>query len=154
MEMSDCVFCDILSGQLPSSIVYRDDRCTAFMDIQPVNSGHLLVVPNLHAASLAHVEDHLAVHIFRVAKHLATALRNSGIKCEGVNLFLADGEAAGQEVFHVHLHVFPRFQGDGFGFKSHPSYSQKPGRAELEADARRIRKALAAAEKTQSRTKI
>jgi len=77
------------------------------MDIQPVNSGHLLVIPNLHAQGLADLQDELAAHIFRVAKRLSTALRSSGIKCEGVNLFLADGEAAGQEVFHVHLHVFP-----------------------------------------------
>ena len=140
--MSDCIFCDILSGQLPSSVVYQDDQCTAFMDIQPVNSGHLLVIPNLHAQSLADLQDELAAHIFRVAKRLSTALRGSGIKCEGVNLFLADGEAAGQEVFHIHLHVFPRYQGDGFGFKFPPGYSQKPDRSKLEADAARIREAL------------
>lgn len=140
--MSDCIFCDILSGQLPSSVVYQDDRCTAFMDIQPVNSGHLLVIPNLHAQSLADLDDELAAHIFCVAKRLSTALRGSGIKCDGVNLFLADGEAAGQEVFHVHLHVFPRYEGDGFGFKFPPGYSQKPDRAKLEADAGRIREAL------------
>ena len=140
--MSDCIFCDILSGELPSSIVYQDDRCTGLMDIQPVNSGHLLVIPNLHVRSLADLDDDLGAHVFCVAKHLSTALRNSGIKCEGVNLLLADGKAAGQEVFHVHLHVFPRYKGDGFGFKFPLKYSQKPDRAELDANAQRIRDAL------------
>jgi histidine triad (HIT) family protein len=73
---------------------------------------------------------------------LAEALRASGLPCEGVNLFLADGEAAGQEVFHVHLHVFPRFAGDGFGFRFGPHYEERPTREALELAASRIRAAI------------
>ena len=140
--MSDCVFCDILSGKLPVSIVYRDERCTAFMDIQPVNSGHVLVIPNRHATFLADLDEETGGHMFRVAQRLARALRNSGVRCEGVNFFLADGAAAMQDVFHVHLHVFPRYRGDGFGLRFSPAYSVSPDRSELDAVAEQIRNAL------------
>ena len=104
----------------------------AFMDIQPVTPGHMLVVPRRHAANLAELEPQDGAHIFQVAQQAAAALRASGLRCEGVNLFLADGEAAGQDVFHVHLHVFPRFSGDGFGLRFGPNYAQRPPRSELE----------------------
>ena len=132
--MTDCIFCRILAGELPASFVYRDERCAAFMDIRPVNAGHLLVVPVRHAAYLADLDADGAADVMRVGHAAAAALRASGIRCEGVNLFLADGEAAMQEVFHVHLHVFPRFRGDGFGLKFSPEYyTRRPERAELEA---------------------
>ena len=140
--MSECIFCDILSGKLPSSVVYQDDGCTAFMDIQPVNPGHVLVIPNSHAACLAELEEGVGSDLFSVAQRVAAALRTSGLRCDGVNLLLADGEAAGQEVFHVHLHVIPRFDGDGFGFKFPPGYSNKPERSELDAIALQIVEAL------------
>lgn len=141
--MSECVFCGILSGELPSSLVYQDDRCTALMDIQPVNPGHTLIIPNRHATFLADLEEETGAHLFRIAKRVAAALRTSGVKCEGINLILADGAAAGQEVFHVHLHVIPRYRGDGFGFKFGPAYANKPERTELDAVAQRIRKVFA-----------
>ena len=140
--MSDCIFCEILSGTLPASIVYQDETCTALMDIQPVNAGHVLVIPNSHATYLADLEEDTSAQLFLIARRIAAALRNSGIKCEGVDLFLADGEAAGQEVFHVHLHVFPRYKGDGFGFKFPPGYSNKPERSELDARAQQIKAEL------------
>jgi histidine triad (HIT) family protein len=142
MTVDDCIFCRIVSGRLPSSIVYADDLVTAFMDIQPVNAGHVLVVPNRHATFLADLDDESAADMFRVARRLAAALRNSGLLCEGVNLFLADGEAAMQEVMHCHLHVFPRYRGDGFGLTFGPDYKNKPPREALEAAAQRIRDAL------------
>jgi histidine triad (HIT) family protein len=140
--MTNCKFCDILSGKLPSSQVYQDEICTAFLDIQPVNPGHTLVVPNRHAAFLADLDEDNGAHLFRIAQRLAAALRRSGIKCEGVNLFLADGEAAFQDVFHVHLHIFPRYVGDGFGLTFGPAYIHKPGRAELDQIAGRIHSTL------------
>lgn len=135
-----CPFCALLDGRAPATFVYRDDRCAAFMDIQPVNPGHLLVVPTRHAAALADLDPEEAAHLMRVGHHLAAALRGSGLRCEGVNLFLADGAAAMQEVFHVHLHVFPRFRGDGFGLRFGPDYARRP-RHELEEAGRRIREA-------------
>ena len=144
MGNRDCIFCKILAGELEISLVYRDDLCAAFMDIQPVNPGHLLVVPNRHAACLADLKEEEGAQIFRVAQRLAAALRESGIRCEGVNFLLADGEVAMQEVFHVHLHVFPRYRGDGFGLKFAPTYFQKPERKELDEGAGKIKNALKA----------
>lgn len=138
--MSDCIFCRILAGELPASFVYRDAVCAAFMDIQPVNLGHVLVVPVRHGAYLADVDAETAAHLMRVGQAATAALRASGLPCEGVNLFLADGEAAMQEVFHVHLHVFPRFRGDGFGLKFSPEYyTRRPARAELDRTAEALR---------------
>ncbi len=141
--MDSCVFCAIVAGRAPASIVYRDDLCTAFMDRQPVTPGHLLVVPNRHATYLADVDEGTAGRLFQVARRLDLALRASGLRCEGVNIFLADGEAAGQEVYHVHLHVIPRFRGDGFGLRFPPEYGARPPRSELDEQANCIRSALA-----------
>jgi len=140
--MADCLFCDILAGDLPGTFVYRDDRVFALMDIQPVNPGHLMVVPNAHAAFLADLDPETGGHMFRIAQQMARALRDSGLPCEGVNMFLADGEAAMQEIFHVHLHVFPRTAGDGFGLTFGPNYMTKPPREQLEEAAAKIRAAL------------
>ncbi|MFI5941824.1 HIT family protein [Streptomyces uncialis] len=105
-----CVFCAIARGEVAASLVFEDAWVIAFMDLQPVTPGHLLVVPRSHAEGLEDLPEDIGVRIWVVAHRLGRALRLSGLRCEGVvNLFLADGEAAFQEVFHVHLHVFPRF---------------------------------------------
>ncbi len=140
--MTECIFCEILASHSPASIVYRDEVCTAFMDIRPVNPGHVLVAPNEHAATLAELKPDTGAHMFRVAQRLAAAVRNSGVKCEGVNLWLSDGAAAFQDVFHVHLHVIPRYAGDGFGLKFGPHFFTRPGRAELDTIAAQIKRAL------------
>jgi len=137
--MADCLFCRILAGDVPGTFVYRDEHCAAFMDIQPVNAGHLLVVPTRHAADLSELDTPTAGLLMQVAQRLAGRLRASGLPCQGVNLFLADGEAAMQEVFHVHLHVFPRFAGDGFGLRFGPHYRERPERSELERVAALLR---------------
>ncbi len=139
--MVDCVFCRIVQGEAPASTVYADELVRAFMDIQPVNPGHVLIVPNAHASSLSELAEHTGARLFVVAQRIAVALRESGLRCEGVNLFLADGAAAFQEVFHVHLHVLPRYAGDGFGLRFGPNYGRRPTRAELEGAALKIRMA-------------
>ncbi len=143
MTVSDCIFCDIVAGRAPASLVYRDDVCCAFLDIRPVNEGHVLVIPVRHAASLAEMDEATGGHLFAVARRIASALRHADLPCEAVNLFLADGVAAGQEVFHVHLHVIPRYHGDGFGLRFGPGYGERPARADLDALAARLRKRLA-----------
>ena len=142
MASTECIFCDIVRGDAPASPVYADERAVAFMDIQPVNPGHLLVIPQTHAACLAELEAETGAHLFRVGLDLAAAVRRAGVRCEGVNLCLADGAAAGQEVFHVHLHVIPRFRGDDFGFRFGPDYVRRPERAALDQAAAEIRRAL------------
>jgi diadenosine tetraphosphate (Ap4A) HIT family hydrolase len=137
-----CIFCDIVAGRAAASVVYRDPLVTAFMDIQPVNPGHLLVIPNDHAVDLSDLPSATGGRLFEVAQQLAGALRRTRLKCEGINFFLADGEAAGQEVFHVHLHVLPRFAGDGFGLHYGPDYTKLPPRSALDEVAATVRQVL------------
>lgn len=112
-----CIFCEIVAGRADASAVYEDDRVLAFLDLFPFNPGHALAIPKAHAASLAELDGADGERVFDVARRVAAALRECGVRCEGVNLFLADGEAAGQEVFHVHMHIIPRYAGDGFGLR-------------------------------------
>ena len=132
---SACVFCDIVAGVAPASFVYRDEVCCAFMDLRPVTRGHVLVIPNHHATYLAEMPEETGKHLFCVAQRTAAALRQSDVPCEGVNLVLADGRVAGQEVWHVHLHVIPRFPGDGFGFRFGLGNRKTTSRPELDAVA-------------------
>lgn len=137
--MKDCIFCDIIAGRGRASFVYEDEVAVAFMTIGPVNPGHVLVVPREHSAHLAEMDEDTGAHLFRVTMRVAAAIRRSGVRCEGINLFLADGEAAFQEVFHVHMHVVPRFKGDAF--KLSADWSVHPPREELDEVAAAIRRA-------------
>lgn len=136
---SDCIFCRIVARTAPASVVHSDDVSVAFLDISPITPGHLLVVPRAHAVGLADLEPDTGAHLFRVAQRLAAGVRRSQVPCEGVNLFLADGAAAFQEVFHLHLHVLPRTRRDGvkLSFKA-----GSPSRADLDGTAAQIRAGL------------
>jgi histidine triad (HIT) family protein len=136
----DCVFCAIVTGRAEASMVHADDTVIAFMDIRPVTPGHLLVIPRRHATHLADLAEDHGTHMWRVAHRLARALRHCGLRAEGVNLFLADGEAAGQEVFHTHLHVFPRYAADGVSLAADWG---RPERSELDTNAAIIGRTLA-----------
>lgn len=136
----ECVFCRIIAGLAPASFVYRDERAVAFLDHMPVNPGHVLVVPRLHAASLAELPEEHGAGVFRIAQRLAASLRVSGLRCEGVNLLLNDGAIAGQRVFHVHLHVIPRYEGDERRLRRPPDGPTTPPE-ELDAVAAAIRRA-------------
>lgn len=136
---ADCIFCRVVAGGAEASFVHRDAVCSAFMDIEPVTPGHLLVIPNEHATGLADLPAEAGAHLFRLGQRLAAALKASGLPCEGIDLVLADGKVAGQTVFHVHLHVLPRTTGDGFGFRFPPAYPRHPTRTLLERDAAAIR---------------
>ncbi len=140
--MSDCIFCKIIKEELPCSKIYDDEFVIAIMDIQPVNQGHVLIIPKKHSELITELDDNLASHMIIVANKINAAIRKSGIKSEAVNYFLADGEAAGQDVFHVHLHIFPRFKKDGFGLKFSKTYSQLPPRTDLEEAAEKIRSSM------------
>jgi histidine triad (HIT) family protein len=138
---SDCVFCAIVRGEAEASMVYGDDRAIVVMTLGPVTPGHLLVIPRVHAVGLEDLDEETGVHMWKVGHRMARALRRSGLRCEGVNVFLADGEAAFQEVFHLHLHVFPRFEGDGFRLAA--DWNTRT-RASLDEDAAAVRAGLAA----------
>lgn len=141
--MADCVFCKIIDGTFPNSNIYEDNDILAFMDVQPVNEGHILVVPKKHVELIADLDDEVSAKMFVIAGKINKALRKSDLKLEGVNYFLADGEAAGQEVLHAHLHIFPRFQGDGFGLKFNEKYRKVlPTRSDLNSIAEKIKNLL------------
>ncbi|MBL1077550.1 HIT family protein [Nocardia sp. 2] len=133
------IFADIVAGRAPSSKVYEDDDVLAFMDIRPFTPGHLLVIPKIPARSLSELDPAVGGKLFQVGQQLAAALRTSEVGADGVNFFLADGVTAGQEVFHVHLHVIPRTPGDGFGLRGRPTTLP---RADLDYLAGSIRGAL------------
>lgn len=132
---SDCPFCAIVAGEAPASVVAEDEATLAFLDIEPSNPGHALVVPREHASGLADLPEQTGGRLFRVGMRVASALR-SAVDPDGVNLFLADGEAAGQEVFHVHLHVLPRHEDDDVAFVGDPAPMD---RADLDAVAESLR---------------
>jgi histidine triad (HIT) family protein len=136
--VTGCLLCRLVAGEEEISVVHEDARTAVFMDIEPVVRGHMLVVPRVHAPSLADLEPEDGAALFESSRLAAAALRASSLRCEGVNLLLADGEAAGQEIFHAHLHVIPRYPGDGFGFRLPPGYSVRP-RAELDDAAGALR---------------
>ncbi|MEU1390533.1 MULTISPECIES: HIT family protein [unclassified Nonomuraea] len=137
--MESCVFCEIVAGRAAASVVYGDDDVLAILDRHPATPGHVLVIPRAHVAGLAEAGDAVGGPIWRAARRVAAALRASGLRCEGVRLSLADGEAAGQDVFHLHLHVVPRFAGDGVVVSAE---WRSPSRARLDQDAALVRAAL------------
>lgn len=133
------IFAEIIAGSAESSRVYEDDTVIAFMDIRPFTRGHVLVVPKVQARALADLPPETGGHLFVVGQKIAAALRASDPRCTGVNFFLADGVTAGQEIFHVHLHVIPRTTGDGFGLRAQPT---SPRRDELDSAAKNIAQQL------------
>lgn len=108
------------------------------MDVQPITPGHVLVIPNKPASCLAELDPEYGARMFQTAQQVAAAIRASEIPCEAVNLILADGVEAGQTVFYIHLHVIPRFKGDGFGIQFPPDYHERPAREDLDNFATQI----------------
>jgi histidine triad (HIT) family protein len=141
-ENEACIFCRIVAGREKASFVAQGTDAVAFLDLHPINEGHTLVLPRKHAASISEVDEVAAVAMWSMARRIAAGLRLSGLRCEAINLFLADGAAAGQEVFHSHLHVIPRFEGDGFGIKFPPHYGAAAERKTLDDVAARLRKRI------------
>lgn len=136
--MSDCVFCKIIAGQIPSAKVHEDELTLAFMDIGEVSPGHVLVTVKPHVENIYGLNDALAAAVFRTAARVARAVRNA-YSPEGVTLYQANGAAAGQTVFHFHLHLVPRYTRDGMRL-TWPA--KNPPREQLEANAARLRAAL------------
>lgn len=135
---NECPFCKILRGEWSSSEIYRDEYVMAFMDIHPISAGHLLVIPTQHCERL---EDLSLLHgekMFSTAMKITKVLKDSDLDITGFNLHLSNGEVAGQEVPHVHLHLVPRRPGDGI------SWTRKiklppPHRKELDEISQKIK---------------
>jgi len=110
--MKNCVFCRIAAGELPADAVYEDELVTAFLDIAPLNKGHVLIVPREHHNSLTTVPADIAARMMQVAPRIGAAMMRA-VNADGFNLMLSNGACAGQAVPHVHLHVVPRHPDDG-----------------------------------------
>jgi histidine triad (HIT) family protein len=132
-----CIFCELIRGGGEVSICYEDSRSIAFLDIQPVNLGHVLVVPREHYESLNDIPAGLALHLFEVALGLGPIVRRVS-ESEDLNIVVNSGEAAGQNVFHYHVHLIPRRAGDGFDVPLPFGDSRMPDRTLLDAVAARI----------------
>ena len=136
--MSDCVFCKIVAGQIPSTKVHEDEHTLAFMDLGQVNPGHVLVAVKKHAANLFELDDTQAAAVARSCTRVAKAIRDAFAPA-GLSVYQANGKAAGQTVFHYHVHLLPRHEADGMEL-TWPV--KNPPREKLEAYAGEIRKNL------------
>src|SRR5688572_27637999 len=131
---SQCTFCDLIKGAAEVSVCHEDADSIAFMDIQPVNSGHVLVVPRAHYNSLLDVPPEIGVHLFKVTMKLAGAIRRV-TGCDDMNIVVNSGAAAGQDEPHYHVHIIPRRENDGFTIDLPFSGSPMPDRTLLDAMA-------------------
>lgn len=122
MRDNNCIFCKILADEIPSTIVYEDEDCRAILDVNPAARGHVIILPKKHAANIFELPDEGTAKIFVVAKKIATAVKKT-YQCDGVNILQNNGEAAGQTIFHLHVHVIPRFEGD----TNHINIGWRPG---------------------------
>jgi histidine triad (HIT) family protein len=138
--MSDCVFCRIIAKQIPATVVYEDAHTLAFMDIGQVNPGHVLVAAKGHAENLYALDDVQAGAAFRAAARVARAIRDA-FAPQGLSVYQANGKAAGQTVFHFHIHLVPRFDNDGMNL-TWPV--KNPPREKLEEYAAKIRARISA----------
>ena len=136
---TDCIFCKIVAGEIPSTRVYEDAQTLAFMDIGPLVKGHALVIPKAHHDPLIATPDAVLVRLIVVVRRVAEALVKS-LGADGVNVTQANGACAGQVVPHIHFHVIPRFKDDGYSFNWRAGAYDSP--AEMHGYADRIREAM------------
>lgn len=129
----DCIFCSIVAGDIPSRTVYEDDQVFAFLDVNPLARGHTLVIPKEHHSRVGDLSDNLSEAVFSVLSRLAPDVE-AAVDADGATIGFNDGEAAGQEVPHVHGHIIPRFEGDG-GSPLHAVVSTSPDLSDEEFDA-------------------
>ena len=124
--MTDCIFCKISKGEIPSRKIYEDDKIFAFLDIAPVNKGHALVIPKEHSENLLTMSEESAKDVFASVKKVADAVKK-GVNADGVNIGMNNEPAAGQVVFHAHIHIIPRFKDDGLKLWPQGKYAEGEG---------------------------
>ncbi|MFB3890267.1 MAG: HIT family protein [Candidatus Bathyarchaeia archaeon] len=135
---TDCIFCRIARREAPASVVYEDEKVMAFMDIRPVSEGHTLVIPKQHYVDVFDTPEELVAYTHGVTKRIAAAVKKA-TDADGISIVQQNGTAAGQDIFHLHVHVIPRFES-----QSMPKFHElKPySRESLDEAAARIRQAL------------
>ena len=111
MKDQNCIFCKLANGEIPTNKIYEDDDFTVIMDASPATKGHSLILPKEHYANLYEIPDEIAAKVFPLAKKLVSHMTEV-LKCDGFNVLQNNGETAGQTVFHFHMHLIPRYDGD------------------------------------------
>lgn len=134
MKKDDCIFCKIAAGEIPSKTLYEDEKFRVILDLGPATKGHSLILPKDHAANLYELQEETAADAMKLAKKMALLMREK-LHCDGLNLIQNNGETAGQTVQHFHLHLIPRYKGDGQRINWVPS---EPTQEELEAVRKEI----------------
>ncbi len=137
----NCIFCKIIAGQIPASVVHQDEHSFAFMDIAPLSEGHLLLIPKLHCERLADLPPELAAELSRQIPRIGQAVLNA-MEVDGFNVLVNDGEVAGQLVKHVHFHFIPRRPKDGLGYRWHAGEYAEGRRDQLQARYQKAMKGL------------
>ena len=117
--MSNCIFCKIANGEIPSATLYEDEDFRVILDLGPASKGHALILPKAHAANIYEISDDMAAKAMILAKKMATKMTEA-LKCDGFNIVQNNGEPAGQTVFHFHMHLIPRYEGDQVGITLKP----------------------------------
>lgn len=132
--VDDCIFCKLANGKIPTNAIYEDDDFKVVMDLSPASKGHCIILPKTHAANLFEMPDEYCQKILPVAKKCGTVLKEV-LHCDGLNVLQNNGEAAGQTVFHLHVHLIPRYEGDGV----HIKWKEHTDEHDIEALAKEIR---------------
>ena len=109
MKDCNCIFCKIAGGDIPSNVIYEDDKCAVILDASPATKGHALILPKEHYADIFAIEEDMLTHVIQTAKKVATRMKEV-LGCEGVNIVQNNGTVAGQTVFHFHMHLVPRYK--------------------------------------------
>jgi len=126
--MNDCLFCKIVSGEIPCNKIYEDENFLAFLDINPVNKGHILVIPKKHSKNILEIDSKTIENLIVVVKKLSKKIKKT-LKADGINIIINNELEAGQIIFHTHVHIIPRFAGDNL--KHWPGKKYKEGEAEI-----------------------
>ena len=120
MKKDDCIFCKLSNGDIPTNALYEDDVVKVIFDLNPASKGHVLILPKNHFANLFEIQEDMDAKAFILAKKIAKKMKDV-FGCDGVNIVQNNGVAAGQTVFHFHIHLIPRYEGD------HAGVTWKPG---------------------------
>ncbi len=136
--MNQCIFCKIIAGEIPSATVYEDEYFKAILDISPAAKGHVIILPKKHSADLYELDEETAALALRTAQRIVKAMKEE-LGCDGINMLQNNGEAAGQTVFHYHIHLIPRYKNDQLSLTwVQEKYGEGEARALAEAILKRI----------------
>jgi histidine triad (HIT) family protein len=134
--MNSCIFCRIAQKQLPANLVYEDEKAMAFLDIRPLNEGHTLIIPKLHYENIFDIPKELIMHVHGVTKRVALAVKKA-TQADGISIMQQNGKAAGQEIFHLHVHIIPRCEDQKLPKFSEASEASKEKLSQTTAKIRR-----------------